>query len=239
MWNWIKLQNNLRKGAILFCNRMFRDESDTHTEWCGRIISRAVEKVPAVLRMAGIFRSCTSSFGGGRGETSTPSNLVDFIAGQTTPVASPAISYDSNFVFPLTGNGRSTLKNIGAAGPEVSGKQSCAVRACKPICQFHGAAAPKNGVGKIVRVLFSPKVKRFPADRDVLFVDVLFTSQISIFLSSIGWWEEIAIFRNLCFICYYADVVNINATIVMKINILLFGVGRLSIRQQQIVKRTL
>jgi len=71
-------------------------------------------------------------------------------------------------VFSLAGNARSTLKNIGAAGPEASENQSCAMRACKPICQFHGAAAPKNGVGKIVGVLFSPKVVRFPADYDVL-----------------------------------------------------------------------
>jgi len=71
-------------------------------------------------------------------------------------------------VFSLAGNTRSILKNIGAAGPEASGNQSCAIRACKPICQFHGAAAPKNGVGKIVAALFSPKVVRFPVDHDVL-----------------------------------------------------------------------
>lgn len=84
---------------------------------------------------------------------------LDFIVRKTTSV----VSRQSRMIriscfYPLAGYARSTLKNIGAAGPEVSGNQSCALCACKPICQFHGAAAPKNGAGKIVGALFSPKV---------------------------------------------------------------------------------
>lgn len=113
------------------------------------------EKIRSCVQ-PGFFAHVTSSFeagwGGGRG------NELSFQSGRfyrrENHVSSlPAISYDSNFVFPLTGNVRPTLKNIGVAGPEVSGNQSCALRACKPICQFHGAAAPKNGIGKIVGVL--------------------------------------------------------------------------------------
>lgn len=139
---------------------MFHNDSDFCAEWCEKIVSRVSKKVPSILRLARISCSCISNAGY---ETSSPSNLADFIAGKTTSVV-PAILYDSNFVFPLAGNGEVDAKKYRPA----SGNQSCALRACKPICQFHGAAAPKNGVGKIVGALFSPKVVRFPADRDVL-----------------------------------------------------------------------
>lgn len=70
-----------------------------------------------------------------------------------------AISYGSNF-FQLK-NANSTLKNS-VAGLEASVNQSCAVRACKPICQFHRAAVPKNSVGKIAREsFFYPKLYDF------------------------------------------------------------------------------
>lgn len=121
--------------------------------------------------------------------TSSPSNLADFIAGKTTSIVS-AISYDSNFVFSLTGNAKSTLKNIGAASPEASGNQSCALRACKPICQFYGAAAPKNGVGEIVGTLFSPKVVRFPADI-VTYWSSMFFSRREFRSSIIDWMRTI------------------------------------------------
>lgn len=63
-------------------------------------------------------------------------------------------------------NAKSLKNSVAAARLGGSlGKAIARARACKPICQFHGAAAPKNGVGKIAWSPLSPKVVRFPTDR--------------------------------------------------------------------------
>lgn len=80
--------------------------------------------------------------------------------GKTTSIA-PAISRGSNFRVSSGRNAKSTLKNRAGRARSVRlgslGKSNRATRACKSIRQFHGAAAPKNGVGKIAGPFFRRK----------------------------------------------------------------------------------
>lgn len=74
------------------------------TERCEKINSRAVKKFRRSC--ARIFRSCTSS----SGENELSFQPSRFYRRKNYLSNLPAISYDSNFVFPLAGNASSTLK---------------------------------------------------------------------------------------------------------------------------------
>lgn len=111
MWNIAdKIAKQLQKNAILFYNKIFYNDISVLND-----IKRSFHVWWKRFRRACAwqeFLAHVDTFSA-EGRTSSPSNLTDFIAGKTTSIV-PAISYDSNFVFPLAGNARSTLKNIGA-----------------------------------------------------------------------------------------------------------------------------
>lgn len=77
-------------------------------------------------------------------------NLADSIARKII-LAILAISYGSNFAFLPIEECEFDVRKIVVWPVQKPRNQSCTVRACKPICQFHRAAAPKNSVGKIGR----------------------------------------------------------------------------------------
>lgn len=153
-----KIAKNHRKNSILFHNKLFHNDSDICTEWCERPV---MKKFHWSCAWQG-FLPCTSSARGKRALSFQPDRFYR----EKNHLGSPGNLVWFEFCVSLAA--RSTLKNIRAVGLEASGNQSCAIRVCKPICQFHGATAPKNGVGKIVWALFSPKVVWFPVDHDVL-----------------------------------------------------------------------